>query len=126
MPTLFKYLTILKVVFFSYFKYYYFVISYTFLLLFHRVEYRVINGKRRHMYYLVMEFCCGGDLHKVLHKACMEGERIPESKLVRWGQQIASAITHLESRGIVHRDIKPRVLSLFFIFYSTRDQRACR
>ncbi|KAL7456726.1 hypothetical protein ACHAWC_008211, partial [Mediolabrus comicus] len=52
----------------------------------------------KHNIYVVMEFCSGGDLYS----------RVPyvESQAARIITQICSAINHMHSNGIIHRDIK--------------------
>lgn len=58
------------------------------------------DGKR---YYIVMELAQGQDLARVLRE---EGPLSPE-RSVRIASQIAQALEHAHSAGVVHRDIKP-------------------
>jgi serine/threonine protein kinase len=53
----------------------------------------------KHNIYVVMEFCSGGDLYS----------RVPyvESQAARIITQLCSAINHMHSNGIIHRDVSP-------------------
>jgi serine/threonine protein kinase len=65
----------------------------------------------KHNIYVVMEFCSGGDLYS----------RVPyvESQAARIITQICSAINHMHSNGIIHRDVSPlKVLIVFCHFCS--------
>jgi serine/threonine protein kinase len=53
-------------------------------------------------YYVIMEFCPGGDLFPVL----LQRSRLSESEARPLIHEILSAVEHLHSRGICHRDIK--------------------
>ena len=52
--------------------------------------------------YLVMEYVGGQSLASLLRAG-----PLPESDVIEYGIQIASALDHAHSRGILHRDIKP-------------------
>ena len=52
--------------------------------------------------FLVMELLEGTDLRRVCRAAATE-----TSKLLKWGTEIADALSAAHARGIVHRDIKP-------------------
>lgn len=53
-------------------------------------------------YYLVSEFCQGGELFERVRKM----KQITESKLAAIMKQILSAIIYCHNKGIVHRDLK--------------------
>jgi serine/threonine-protein kinase ULK/ATG1 len=57
--------------------------------------------------YLILEYCCQGSLH-----ARIEAGKIPEPQSLLYLRQIVSAFLYIDSRGIIHRDIKPRNLLL--------------
>eukprot|EP00092_Neocalanus_flemingeri_P002707 GFUD01002899.1.p1 GENE.GFUD01002899.1~~GFUD01002899.1.p1 ORF type:complete len:474 (+),score=123.92 GFUD01002899.1:539-1960(+) len=53
--------------------------------------------------YIVMEFCGGGDLSRVIkHKRCL-----PELHCQRFLQQLASALQFLREHNVSHMDLKP-------------------
>ncbi|KAG6460962.1 hypothetical protein O3G_MSEX012337 [Manduca sexta] len=58
--------------------------------------------------YIIMEFCCGGDLSKYIHKY----GRVPEQRVLYFLQQLASALKFLREKGVVHMDLKPHNLLL--------------
>ncbi|KAL0967144.1 hypothetical protein UPYG_G00248380 [Umbra pygmaea] len=53
-------------------------------------------------YYMAMELCAGGDL---MDRIC-ERKRLEEREVRRYTRQILSAVEHLHTHGIVHRDLK--------------------
>jgi len=54
-------------------------------------------------FYLVMEYCSGGEL---LDRIAKEG-RLSEKEVLNIMQKAFSAVKHLHTLGIVHRDLKP-------------------
>ncbi|CAH2083257.1 unnamed protein product [Euphydryas editha] len=58
--------------------------------------------------YIIMEYCCGGDLSKYIHKY----GRVPEKRVLYFLQQLASALKFLREKGVVHMDLKPHNLLL--------------
>ncbi|XP_026762255.1 mitogen-activated protein kinase kinase kinase 12-like [Galleria mellonella] len=58
-------------------------------------------------YGIVMEFCQYGSLFSYIHG----GSRIVTTKVVKWANEIASAMQYLHKNKIIHRDLKsPNVL----------------
>lgn len=53
-------------------------------------------------YYLVLEFCAGGDLSKFIKKMT----RIREDYAFNFLTQLAEGISFLNERGFIHRDLK--------------------
>jgi NIMA (never in mitosis gene a)-related kinase len=51
-----------------------------------------------------MEYCPGGDVAAVIRQR--RGVPIPETQILNWFQQLASALDYLHKRKILHRDIK--------------------
>jgi serine/threonine-protein kinase len=60
-------------------------------------------GEDSERHFMVMEMAAGRDLAQVLRE---EGRLSPD-RVVRIGTQIAEALGHAHSAGLVHRDIKP-------------------
>jgi serine/threonine protein kinase len=58
------------------------------------------------------EYCEGGSLATTLHHYIESKAAVPEQTLIRWGRQLMDAITVLNSKGFVHRDLSPR--NIFF------------
>ncbi|KAJ0184135.1 hypothetical protein K1T71_000558 [Dendrolimus kikuchii] len=58
--------------------------------------------------YIIMEFCCGGDLSKYIHRY----GRVPEKQVLYFLQQLASALRFFTEKGVVHMDLKPHNLLL--------------
>uniref|UniRef100_A0A8D0CQM0 non-specific serine/threonine protein kinase n=1 Tax=Sander lucioperca TaxID=283035 RepID=A0A8D0CQM0_SANLU len=58
--------------------------------------------------YLVMEYCNGGDLAEYLHSK----GTLSEDTIRVFLQQIGQAMTVLQSKGILHRDLKPQNILL--------------
>ncbi|XP_068627107.1 serine/threonine-protein kinase ULK3 [Battus philenor] len=58
--------------------------------------------------YIILEYCCGGDLSKYIHRY----GRVPEKQVLYFLQQLASALKFLREKGVVHMDLKPHNLLL--------------
>lgn len=56
------------------------------------------------MFYIVMEFCDGGDLEKFIK--LRHGSLLPENQVLHIFVQISLAIKHIHDRKILHRDLK--------------------
>jgi serine/threonine protein kinase len=70
---------------------------------------RVLDfGVEEQIPYLVMEYCPNGTLRTRHSKAT----RLPTEFIVRYVQQIASALDYAHQQGVIHRDIKPENLLL--------------
>ncbi len=68
--------------------------------------YDVIKLER--CFYLVLEHCSGGDLHKFLKKH----GRLSEATTRHFMCQLAAGLLFLRSNGLMHRDLKPQNLLL--------------
>ena len=53
---------------------------------------------------LLTELVCGGDLRSVCER-CVSG--LPEATVAEIGMQVASALAHMNVRGVAHCDVKP-------------------
>ena len=63
--------------------------------------------KTKNHYYIVMEFCNGGELSKALEKYQSKyGKPFPEELVQYLMRQIISAFKYIHNQGIMHRDIK--------------------
>lgn len=62
--------------------------------------YEVIKTKKN--YYIVLEYCAGGDLHKFLKKR----KRISEHEVQSILYQLSNGFRVLYQKDIIHRDIK--------------------
>lgn len=60
-------------------------------------------------HYLVMEYIGGPDL---LQAAQQGGGKLPVEDVVRYAEEVSSALAHVHARGYVHRDIKPENIRL--------------
>ncbi|KAK0131831.1 Serine/threonine-protein kinase ULK1 [Merluccius polli] len=70
------------------------------------LDYQEIGG----CVYLVMEYCNGGDLAEYLHAR----RTLSEDTIRMFLQQISRAMKVLQSRGILHRDLKPQNILLCY------------
>ncbi|KAI7789499.1 putative serine/threonine-protein kinase Nek4, partial [Triplophysa rosa] len=57
--------------------------------------------------YIVMEFCEGGDLSKIMETQKKESF-FEEKQILYWLVQICLALQYLHERRVLHRDIKPQ------------------
>mmetsp|Transcript_31538 Transcript_31538/g.57308 ORF Transcript_31538/g.57308 Transcript_31538/m.57308 type:complete len:997 (-) Transcript_31538:61-3051(-) len=56
---------------------------------------------------LLMAYCEGGDVQQRLQKVRQEGRRLPEVPLLRWFDQLCSAMAYVHKHQVLHRDLKP-------------------
>lgn len=73
----------------------------------HIVHMKNFTWDDKHIY-IIMEYCCGGDLSKYIHRY----GRVPEQRVLYFLQQLASALKFLTEKGVVHMDLKPHNLLL--------------
>ena len=72
-------------------------------------------------YYIMMEYCNGGELHKVLEKYIKKnGKPFPEEIVQRLMRQIIDAFKYIHSKDIMHRDIK---LENILLNYDTNEDK---
>ncbi|XP_051565731.1 serine/threonine-protein kinase Nek3-like [Myxocyprinus asiaticus] len=62
--------------------------------------------------YIIMNYCEGGDLAKVMAVQKNIGVHLPEEKILDWFTQICLALKHIHDKGILHRDLKPQNIFL--------------
>ncbi len=58
-------------------------------------------------FYLVMEYCPGGELFREIAKKLEQHQRYKEKDAAVIMQKLFKAVSHIHSKGIAHRDIKP-------------------
>ena len=72
-------------------------------------------------YYIMMEYCNGGELHKVLEKYIEKnGKPFPEEIVQHLMRQIIDAFKYIHSKDIMHRDIK---LENILLNYDTDEDK---
>lgn len=60
------------------------------------------KDKAHNKVYMVMEHACNGDLLTLIQSA----GAVNELQARRWSVQLASAVSHLHSKNVTHRDLK--------------------
>src|ERR1700761_3620586 len=63
---------------------------------------RVYGGEKRSRIYMVMEWCDGRLLRKILDEG-----RLPQERALRISTGILDALDSIHAHGVVHRDLKP-------------------
>ncbi len=63
---------------------------------------RVYGGNHRSRIYMVMEWCDGRLLRKILEEG-----RLPQDRAIRIAIEVLKALDYIHSNGVVHRDLKP-------------------
>lgn len=56
---------------------------------------------------IVLHFCDGGDLAKVITTNSKNGTKVPESTVLKWCSQVALGLQFIHYNNTLHRDIKP-------------------
>ncbi|XP_026108339.1 serine/threonine-protein kinase Sgk2-like [Carassius auratus] len=67
----------------------------------------VFEDEEAGLFYVVMEYCAGGDLHQRM-QAQKERGFFEEQQILDWFVQICLALQYIHKRNIIHRDIKPQ------------------
>lgn len=73
--------------------------------------------------YIVMEYCAGGDLDKILKLRVQTRQPIPMKILKNWFSQIMKGYQNLHTQGLIHRDIKPQNILLTHTDIETAEIR---
>ena len=78
------------------------------------VKFVDIKKTKKH-YYIMMEFCNGGELSKNLEKYMMKnGTAFPEELVQHFMRQIIDAFKYIHGKKIIHRDVKLDNILLHF------------
>lgn len=64
------------------------------------------EDKQSGVFYIVMEYCAGGDLFKKMQTQKEEG--FEEQQILDWFVQICLALQYIHESNVLHRDIKPQ------------------
>ena len=84
------------------------------------VKYKDLKKSKNH-YFVIMEFCNGGELAKTLEKYMEEyGHPFPEEIVQHFMKQIIDAFNFIHARKIIHRDVK---LENILLNYETEEDK---
>ena len=79
----------------------------------------------KHCYYIIQEYCDGGELRGVMKKR----GKVPEKEAIGMLKQICNGFVELIQEGVMHRDLKPEnilvhegVLKLADFGFSKKDR----
>ena len=85
------------------------------------VKFIDIKKTKKH-YYIVMEYCNGGELFKALEKYQLKyGKPFPQELVQYFMRQIISAFKHIHERHYMHRDIK--LQNILLNYESEQDKK---
>ena len=84
------------------------------------VKFQEVKKTKKH-FYIIMEYCNGGELSKALEKYQQKfGKAFPETIVQHIMRQIISAFRYIHERKIIHRDVK---LDNVLLNYETEEDR---
>jgi serine/threonine protein kinase len=85
------------------------------------VKFEEVKKTKKH-FYIIMEYCNGGELSKALEKYMEKyGKPFPENIVQHIMKQIVSAFKYVHSKKIIHRDVK---LDNVLLNYETEEDKA--
>ena len=64
-------------------------------------------GEANGMYYMVMQYVNGADLHWLIQDYKSTGEVMPIGDIIRVVREIGTALDYAHGRDVIHRDVKP-------------------
>ncbi|MGA3033173.1 MAG: serine/threonine-protein kinase [Terracidiphilus sp.] len=68
---------------------------------------KVYPEKDRSRIYMVMEWCDGRLLRRILDESSIDGGRLPHDRAIRIAEEALKALDYIHANGVVHRDLKP-------------------
>jgi serine/threonine protein kinase len=78
------------------------------------VKYKDLKKSKNH-YFVIMEYCNGGELKKALQKYIEKYDQpFPEEIVQHLMRQIISAFKYIHEKNIIHRDVKPDNILLHY------------
>jgi serine/threonine-protein kinase len=69
---------------------------------------RVFGGEKRCRVYMVMEWCEGRPLRRILDESRnIDQGRLPYDRVIRIAEGVLKALAYIHANGVAHRDLKP-------------------
>lgn len=70
-------------------------------------------------FYFVMDYLDSPNLELVIEKYKRKKKPIYESKILEFGLQILDALVFIHSRQIIHRDLRPKLVDMYWNYQLT-------